>query len=349
MRVPQPAEPHTQPPSGPPDEGPTISVSALARKLGVAPSTLRTWDRRYGIGPSVHAQGSHRRYTPRDVARLECMQHALDGGANSAEAARYAINAMATYSSESDHRPRVKNLGDNSVNGTETDPSNLLSSFSGLGGGEASVRNLSGALLARDVVTIRRIVVRAVAERGFSSTWTTLVVPVLEWADEGRNSEAAAASVRVFAECVAGILSTMTLDAPIGGGGRVLLVHVPANPPDTVPADPYGLEFRALGAALATASVDTRIALPLCRSALLAAVTNAEPDAIVLWLPAAGCDLPSLLRAIRRRRTGLTMLAGGPGCRTQSLPRSIAVLGTLDEAVDAVTAVTRPRGGRTMR
>jgi hypothetical protein len=61
---------------------------------------------------------------------------------------------------------------------------------------------------------------------------------------------------------------------------------------------------------------------------------------IVLWLPAAGGDLPSLLRAIRRRRTGLTMLAGGPGCRTRSLPRSISVLGTLDEAVHAVTAVT---------
>ncbi|WP_244163587.1 MULTISPECIES: MerR family transcriptional regulator [Rhodococcus] len=317
-----------------------MSVSALARRLGVAPSTLRTWDRRYGIGPSVHPQGSHRRYTSRDVARLECMQQALDGGANSAEAARYAINAMATYSSESGRRPGGENLDDNSVNGTKTGSSNLLSSFSGLADAEAAVRNLSGALLARDVVTIRRIVVRAVAERGFSSMWTTVVAPVLEWADDGRNSDAAAVSVRVFAECVAGILSTMTLDAPIGGGGRVLLVQVPADPPDAVPADPYGLEFRALGAALATASVDTRIALPLCRSALLAAVTNAEPDVIVLWLPAAGCDVPSLLRAIRRRRTGLTVLAGGPGCRTQSLPRTITVLGALDAAVGAVAAVT---------
>ncbi|WP_256974006.1 transcriptional regulator [Rhodococcus sp. NCIMB 12038] len=216
-----------------------------------------------------------------------------------------------------------------------------MSSFSGLVDADAAVRNLSGALLARDVVTIRRIVVRAVAERGFSSMWTTVVAPVLEWADEGRNSDAAAAaSVRVFAECVAGILSTMTLDAPIGGGGRVLLVQPPADTPGAIPADPYGLEFRALGAALATASVDTRIALPLCRSALLAAVTNAEPDVIVLWLPAAGCDVASLLRAIRRRRTGLTMLAGGPGGRTQSLPRTIAALGALDAAVDAVAAVT---------
>jgi hypothetical protein len=268
------------------------------------------------------------------------MQQALDGGANSAEAARYAINAMATFSSEKDPRPDEENLHDNSVNGTKTDSSNLLSAFSGLGDGEASIRNLSGALLVRDVVTIRRIIVRAAAERGFVSMWTSLVVPVLEWADDGRNSEAAAASVRVFTDCVAGIVSTMTLDAPIGAGGRVLLVRVPVDTRDAVPPDPYGLEFRALGAALATASVDTRTALPVCRSALLAAVTNAEPDVIILWLPSSGCDVPSLVRAIRRRRTGLTVLASGPGCRDQELPRSIAALGTLGEAVDAVLAVT---------
>ncbi|MGH3803772.1 MAG: hypothetical protein ACRDTD_27295, partial [Pseudonocardiaceae bacterium] len=88
------------------------------------------------------------------------------------------------------------------MNGTKTGSSNLLSSFSGLADADSAVRNLSGALLARDVVTIRRIVLRAVAERGFSSMWTTVVAPVLGWADEGRNSDAAAASVRVFAECV---------------------------------------------------------------------------------------------------------------------------------------------------
>ena len=31
-----------------------LSVAAVARRLGVAPATLRTWDRRYGIGPSGH-------------------------------------------------------------------------------------------------------------------------------------------------------------------------------------------------------------------------------------------------------------------------------------------------------
>ena len=32
-------------------DGPRLHVAAAARRVGVAPSTLRTWDRRYGIGP----------------------------------------------------------------------------------------------------------------------------------------------------------------------------------------------------------------------------------------------------------------------------------------------------------
>ena len=39
-----------------------LTVAAVARRLGVAPATLRTWDRRYGLGPSSHEAGEHRRY-----------------------------------------------------------------------------------------------------------------------------------------------------------------------------------------------------------------------------------------------------------------------------------------------
>ncbi|WP_236751029.1 MerR family transcriptional regulator [Actinoalloteichus hymeniacidonis] len=71
---------------------PSLTVAAMARRLGIAPATLRTWDRRYGLGPSGHTSGRHRRYGPRDLARLELMQHALLRGASPAEAARYALN-----------------------------------------------------------------------------------------------------------------------------------------------------------------------------------------------------------------------------------------------------------------
>ena len=38
-----------------------FSVGAVARRLGVAPSTLRTWNRRYGIGAHEFSPGRHRR------------------------------------------------------------------------------------------------------------------------------------------------------------------------------------------------------------------------------------------------------------------------------------------------
>ncbi|MCQ4120253.1 transcriptional regulator [Rhodococcus tibetensis] len=214
-----------------------------------------------------------------------------------------------------------------------------MPTLSGLEDTDPAVRNLSSALIARDVVTVRRIIARAAAERGLTTVWEGLVVPVLEWADEGRNSAAAAVNCRVFAECVAGILSTMTLDAPIAVGGRVLLVDVPPDCDDPGPLIAHDLALRALGAALATASVDVRIARPAVRTALLASVTNAGPDVIVLWLPQGHCDVPALARAIRRRRSGLALLAAGPGAAAAHLPRSVKAVGRLGDAVDAVVAL----------
>src|SRR3954453_18507550 len=66
---------------------PHLTVSGAARRLGIAPATLRTWDRRYGIGPTDHAHGRHRRYSSGDMARLELMQRALMQGAAPAGAA----------------------------------------------------------------------------------------------------------------------------------------------------------------------------------------------------------------------------------------------------------------------
>ena len=70
---------------------PTLTVAAVARRLGVAPPTLRTWDRRYGLGPSAHVAGAHRRYSPADVARLMVMRRLTLQGVPPADAARYAL------------------------------------------------------------------------------------------------------------------------------------------------------------------------------------------------------------------------------------------------------------------
>ena len=79
--------PAEQPQSAPED---LLSVSAVARRLGVAPATLRTWARRYGIGPSEHEAGSHRKYCPSDLAKLTVMRRLISSGVSPADAAEQA-------------------------------------------------------------------------------------------------------------------------------------------------------------------------------------------------------------------------------------------------------------------
>ena len=66
-----------------------LTAGAVARRLGVAVTTLRTWHQRYGLGPTRHEPGQHRRYSPEDVARLELMQRLTADGVPPGEAARW--------------------------------------------------------------------------------------------------------------------------------------------------------------------------------------------------------------------------------------------------------------------
>ena len=67
-----------------------LTVAAVARRLGVAPATLRTWDRRYGLGPSSHEAGEHRRYCPSDLAKLTLMRRLITTGVAPCDAAEKA-------------------------------------------------------------------------------------------------------------------------------------------------------------------------------------------------------------------------------------------------------------------
>lgn len=73
--------------------GNNLTVAAVAELVGVAPSTLRTWARRYGLEPSGHRTGLHRRYSETDVARLQYMRVLTRSGISSREAAGRAVVA----------------------------------------------------------------------------------------------------------------------------------------------------------------------------------------------------------------------------------------------------------------
>ncbi|WP_052411487.1 MerR family transcriptional regulator [Streptomyces sp. NRRL S-118] len=67
-----------------------MTTGAVARLLGVSPVTLRSWDRRYGIGPAERRTGGHRRWRPADIAVLREMCRLTAAGLAPAESARAA-------------------------------------------------------------------------------------------------------------------------------------------------------------------------------------------------------------------------------------------------------------------
>jgi MerR family transcriptional regulator, light-induced transcriptional regulator len=64
------------------------TVQAVAARLGIATPTLRSWNRRYGIGPSGHQPGQHRQYSESDIDRLVVMVRLIRAGATPVSAAR---------------------------------------------------------------------------------------------------------------------------------------------------------------------------------------------------------------------------------------------------------------------
>ncbi|MEU8198075.1 MerR family transcriptional regulator [Microbispora amethystogenes] len=73
------------------EEEPGYGIGAVARRLGVPASTLRTWNLRYGIGPSRRSPGGHRRYDEADLRRLQEMNRLVRSGMPPADAANLAL------------------------------------------------------------------------------------------------------------------------------------------------------------------------------------------------------------------------------------------------------------------
>lgn len=148
-------------------EAAPLTVAAVARTLGVAASTLRTWDRRYGLGPSAHQAGSHRRYTPEDVARLQTMRRLTLRGVAPVDAARIAAESGAGEPSGSEQAGPEEDHDDESL---ALDP-----------------LTLAAAAVEPDLGRVHRMLHRAAREAGVVAMWTDLVRPAAEMIDQGRQ------------------------------------------------------------------------------------------------------------------------------------------------------------------
>jgi MerR family transcriptional regulator, light-induced transcriptional regulator len=286
---------------------PSLPVAAVARRLGVAPSTLRTWDRRYGLGPRDHTTGRHRRYSPDDIARLELMQRALLRGASPAEAADYALRAHAAPST-----PRPRPTPD----------------------GSALMKGLGRAALAMDTHGVQQLLNDAIAADGVIACWDGVVRPVLtavagRWAHSGACVEVE----HLLNECV---LAAMITATPMLGQARntrpVLL--------SCAPEERHSLPLYVLRAALARREVGTQMlgaALPV--DALAAAVRRTAPAAVVLWAQLPRHGDPEVFAQVPRTRQRVRLFGCGPGWVSAQLPSQVQRLDALADAVDKLEAV----------
>ena len=153
-------------------DGEALTVAAVARRLGVAPATLRTWDRRYGLGPSEHSSGEHRRYSNGDIARLTLMRKLVIAGVSPAEAAQRAL-AYDTSSS-----PDV-------IAETLAREFEIKSDL---------VESIIRAARAYDRGFVEDVIRSEMTGRGVVNTWNEVMVPLLvalgeEWAGQGTGIE----------------------------------------------------------------------------------------------------------------------------------------------------------------
>lgn len=286
---------------------PELTIAAVARRLGVAPATLRSWERRYGLGPSARTTGSHRRYTPADVAALVRMRRLTLEGVSPAEAARCALD------------PAVE----------ETPAPEL--EFRG--GAAARARGLSRAALALDGPAVREALREAVDADGVLATWEGLLAPVLRaigdrWAATGEGVEVE----HLLSETAIAVLTSIHADPP-----------APARPVLLACADgeQHNLPLHALCAALAERRVAARMlgaAVP--PAALAAAVRRTGPAALVVHAEMPEHAVAGLLAAVPVLRPPTAVLASGAGWTPEALPERVTYVHDLGEAVHLTLLAT---------
>jgi DNA-binding transcriptional MerR regulator len=259
-----------------------LTVAAVARRIGVAPATLRTWDRRYGLGPTLHEAGSHRRYSPADLAKLTLMRRLISTGVSPADAAEQAKA----------HKGAVK-------------IAKLVNKFEHR---EELVDAIHRAAKILDKSFIETVLRKDIAENGVIASWTEVIVPLLvivgdEWERTGAGIE------------VEHMLSEL-LKNIIGEG--VPEIKKPKNAQPVLLAavgeEVHCLALHALAAALAERGIESFFLgarTPL--EAIDAMVRRSAPPAIFLWAQLKHNGDEKFFREIPAIRPTPRIILGGPG------------------------------------
>ncbi|MFI6151482.1 MerR family transcriptional regulator [Kitasatospora sp. NPDC051170] len=307
-----------------PSEEPGLPTGAVARRLGVSPTTVRSWERRYGIGPARRAARHHRRWSPGDVAVLEAMCRLTARGVPPAEAAGAALAGRGAAGHDAVPPPKPPRAG-------RVRP---------------ECRGLARAAVRLDAPEVAGILREALDVLGVVAAWTEVMMPALRaagrrWAVDGEQ----------YVE-VEHLLSWHVSSALRGVAvGTAATRPVPPVLLAAAPTEQHTLPIEATAAALAERGLPYRMlgaAVP--PRALLDAVHRLGPGAVMVWSQDRRSADRDLLRRVaasawgpRGSRAGAVLVAAGPGWSRPRPPAATAAPRTLADAVDLLErAVTEP-------
>jgi DNA-binding transcriptional MerR regulator len=294
-------------------------VGAVAERLGVSTSTLRSWERRYGLAPTHRTGGNHRRYGPVDVQRVQLMVRLTAAGipAQSAATTIAAMDPAEVARRLAPAAPRRSALPD-----------------------EVAVHAIVSAARELDANGLVHLYRQTLRRLDFTDAWSGVFVPSMQiigerWVEGSLGIE----SEHLASELLQGELRGVVRANRAGASGTPVLLG-------SADDDQHHLPLLAVEAELARHGVSSLLLGPRVPvDALAQALDRARPPAVFLWASIRRLPTEPLWDLVEGLEWPLVVVIGGPGWPPDIAGRrglaTVARAGDLTSAVaHIVPAVT---------
>lgn len=222
-----------------------LRIGEVARRAGVSASTLRAWERRYGLLEPERSGGGFRLYSDDDVARVREMREHVDRGVAAAEAARLARGGAVV------------------VGAPAADPVALASA-------------LGEAFAHFDEIAAQGVLDRALSTLSLETALRDVLLPALSTVgSEWRDDASSIAQEHFGTNIVRGRLLGLARGWDRGGGLRALLACPPGEQHDLALLV-FGIALHNHGWRVTHLGADTPVATIAAAAELL------DPDLVVL-------------------------------------------------------------------